>query len=393
MLNWSFIACCLSNLLFYTSVYVLVPVLPLYLIDEIDAEKALAGVILSLFTFAAMASRPFSGFLVDTFRRKPLYLICYFLFTAHFVGYLLAGTLITLAIVRAMHGAIFSIATTSGITVMVDLLPQNKQGRGIGIFGVTTSTSIFFGTTIGLTVLEHHGFQVVFAVALAISTIAILIGATIRMDVKLPVAKQEKISFKDIILTQSLRMALCVALAMFLYGAIINYLTLFVREQEIQNDSRYFFGLLTLGLIFGRLIGGWLVDRGYLLPPVIIGKLLLIAAVFVLWADMFFVSAVLCGFGYGIIFPSYQTVFIRLASKEQRGIAVSTYRTSTDFGIGFAILCGGVIAQLTSFLGVFLIGATLVFLSILLFAIVAVPHFKRYQDCQSSKHEKSISGI
>ena len=139
------------------------------------------GVILSLFTFAAMASRPFSGLLVDTFRRKPLYLICYFLFTAHFVGYLLAGTLLVLAIVRAIQGAIFSIATTSGIAVSVDLLPHDKQGRGIGIFGVTTSASILFGPLIGLTVLQYYSFQTVFAVALAISAIALLIGSTIRM--------------------------------------------------------------------------------------------------------------------------------------------------------------------------------------------------------------------
>jgi len=409
MLNWSFIACCLSNLLFYTSVYVLVPVLPLYLADEFDATGFRLGIVLSLFTFAAMASRPFSGFLVDTFRRKPLYLICYFLFTAHFVGYLLAGTLLTLAIVRGMQGAIFSIATTSGITVMIDLLPPDKQGRGIGIFGVTTSASIFFGTTIGLTVLEHYSFATVFAAALIISTIALLIGATIRFhgsrerDMKTgsaatqndrvnsdqpaeqsgrPTSLRSRLSFNNIILAQGLRMALCVALMMFLYGAIIHYLTLFVRERDITDDplglSRHFFALLTFGLIFGRLIGGWLVDRGGLLLPVIIGKLLMIAAVFVLWKDMFFLSAVLCGLGYGIVFPAYQTIFIRLAIKEQRGIAVSTYRTATDFGVAVALLCGGAIAERLSFFTVFSFGAVLVLLSILLFIIVAAPHFRRH---------------
>ena len=396
MLNWSFIACCLSNLLFYTSVYVLVPVLPLYLADELDATESRIGIVLSLFTFAAMASRPFSGFLVDTFRRKPLYLICYFLFTAHFVGYLLAGTLLMLAIVRGMQGAIFSIATTSGITVMIDLLPLDKQGRGIGIFGVTTSASIFFGTTIGLTVLEHYSFEAVFAVAQGIASIALLIGMTIRFHGNAATQSdrtnsaqpaeqsgrfatlRSRLSFNNIILAQGLRMAMCVSLMMFLYGAIINYLTLFVREQEIQDDPRSFFALLTLGLIFGRLIGGWLIDRGWLLPPVIIGKLLMIAAVFVLWMDMFFLSAVFCGLGYGIVFPAYQTIFIRLAIKEQRGIAVSTYRTATDFGVAVALLCGGAIAERLSFFTVFSFGAVLVLLSILLFITIAAPHFRRH---------------
>jgi len=392
LLNRSFAACCLSNLLFWTSVYVLVPVLPLYLVDVFHTEKSLLGVILSLFGFSAMAIRPFAGFLIDNFRRRPLYLICYFLFTAYFIGYLLAGTLLILAVVRVMHGMIFSVATTAGITTTVDLLPLDKQGRGIGIFGVTTSASILFGPITGLTVLNHFEcFHAVFAVALAISTIALLIGATIRFNPPnkpvapvtsaLPATLLSRLN--TIILTQGLRMALCVAFAMFLYGAMMNYMTLFAREQDIADEmTGYFLSLFAVGLIVGRLIGGWFVDIGCLLLPVIIGKLLSIAAVFVLGMDTFLAAAVLCGLGYGIIFPSYQTIFIRLARQEQRGIGVSTYRTATDFGIAFAILCGGMIAQYLSFFAIFLIGAALTCVSIILFTTIAIPHFKRFQTGQ-----------
>jgi len=380
--TWNFTACCLSNLLFYTAIYVLVPVLPLYLVDEFHAETSVAGLILSLFAFAGMFIRPFSGFLVDTFRRRPLYLLCYFLFTAHFAGYLLASTLLVLGMLRALQGLIFSIATTSATTVVIDLLSPQQQGRGIGIFGVTTSAGILFGPVTGLKVLELYSFQEVFAVALAISSVALLLGATIRMEgqsqncgnVCLPARRTAvKFNFRNIILVRGLPLAVCVILVMFLYGAIIHYLTLFVRERGITAEPGWFFVLLSLGLIFGRLAGGWLVDSGHLMLPVIAGKLLMIAAVFLLWADIFYASAGLLGFGYGIIFPAYQTMFIRLSCREQRGIAVSTYRTATDFGTGFAILCGGVIAQFFSFFSVFLTGAVLVLLSLLLFASFSHP--------------------
>ena len=128
-MNWNIAACCVANLLFYTAIYVLIPVLPLYLVDEFRAEEALVGVVLSLFLFAAMVVRPFSGPLVDSFRRKPLYLLCYFLFTAHFVGYLLAGTLLTLALVRAMHGLTFSIATTSATTPTIVARSSANRAR------------------------------------------------------------------------------------------------------------------------------------------------------------------------------------------------------------------------------------------------------------------------
>ena len=414
MLNWNFIACCLSNLLFYTSVYVLVPVLPLYLVDEFQADKPLAGVILSLFVFSSMFIRPFSGFFVDMFQRKPLYLFCYFIFTALFAGYLLAGTLFVLAIVRAIHGLIFSVGTTSATALAVDLLPIEKQGRGIGLFGVTTSAGMLFGPITGLTVLDFYSFQSVFAVALAIAITALMIGISIKPPERQPTDHADACqddspgempggdkadcrtitgfmrSLKRIILIQALPIALCAILVMFFYGAIVHYFTLFIRERDIHVEAGIFFVLLSLGLMAGRLAGGWFVDKGALFMPVLIGKMLILAAVSALWQDVFLLAGILCGFGYGMIFPSYQTIFIRLANESQRGIAVSTYRTATDFGTGLAVILGGLIAEWSSFFALFLIGAFLILLSLVLFHTFAGPHYTRQHDAQYPTKPDSI---
>mgnify|MGYP000337988884 CR=1 FL=1 len=67
------------------------PVLPFYLAEVFDANKTTIGAVLSCYTIAALCIRPFSGYLLDTFARKPLYLLAYFTFTAIFGGYLIAG--------------------------------------------------------------------------------------------------------------------------------------------------------------------------------------------------------------------------------------------------------------------------------------------------------------
>ncbi len=383
LLNRSFVASCVSNLLFYTSVYMLIPVLPLYLVDELHTGKSIAGVILSSFTIAGLIIRPISGFLVDNFRRKPLYLFCYFFFAAYFIGYLLAGTLVVLAAVRCMHGLVFGIASTSASTLVIDSLPPGKLGRGIGIFGTTSSVAMSLGPMAGLMILSRFSFQGVFAVALVVAVVAFCIGLSVRGDAQILPATRGHFSFKTMFLAQGLPMALCVILATFLYGVIVNYLTLFARERGVAASPIHFFSLLAVGMILSRLFGGRLIDRGHLLPLIIAGKLTLIASVILFvfspWESLFFASALLAGLGYGIVFPSYQTIFIRLARKEQRGTANSTYLTACDFGIGFAIFFGGLIAEFASFPGIFLIGALLVFLSIVVFAAIGIPHFKRHR--------------
>ena len=69
-----------ANFLQFFGFWLLIPVLPFYLQEVFGADKTSIGAILSCYTIAALCMRPFSGYLLDTFSRKPLYLLAYFFF-------------------------------------------------------------------------------------------------------------------------------------------------------------------------------------------------------------------------------------------------------------------------------------------------------------------------
>ena len=126
--------CCilLANFLLFFGFYLLMPVMPFYLTEVFGAGRATVGVALSCYVIAALSIRPFSGYLLDTFARKPLYLLAYFVFTAIFAGYLVAGTLTLFMIFRVVHGFAFGAVTVSGNTVVIDIMPSSRRGEGIG---------------------------------------------------------------------------------------------------------------------------------------------------------------------------------------------------------------------------------------------------------------------
>ena len=64
-----------------------------HLSEFFQAGNSTIGIVLSCYTVAALCIRPFSGYLLDTFARKPLYLFAYFIFMMMFGGYLIAGSL------------------------------------------------------------------------------------------------------------------------------------------------------------------------------------------------------------------------------------------------------------------------------------------------------------
>ena len=121
-----------ANFLLFFAFYLILPILPFYLQDQFDADKSMIGFILSCYTIAALCIRPFSGYLLDTFARRPLYLLAYSVFMVIFAGYMIASLLSIFIVLRILHGFAFGMVTVSGNTIVIDILPSSRRGEGIG---------------------------------------------------------------------------------------------------------------------------------------------------------------------------------------------------------------------------------------------------------------------
>ena len=116
------------------SFFLLVPTLPFYLRDTFGIGQSMVGVVLSCYTIAVLCVRPFSGFIADSFPRKKVYVIAYTLFVASFFGYLtIASTLAIFIALRIFHGFAFGALTTTGNTLVIDIMPSSRRGEGLDI--------------------------------------------------------------------------------------------------------------------------------------------------------------------------------------------------------------------------------------------------------------------
>ena len=115
------------------------------------------GFILSCYTIAALCIRPFSGYLLDTFARRPLYLLAYSVFMVIFAGYMIASLLSIFIVLRILHGFAFGMVTVSGNTIVIDILPSSRRGEGIGYYGLANNTAMSFGPMTGL--FMHTSFS------------------------------------------------------------------------------------------------------------------------------------------------------------------------------------------------------------------------------------------
>ena len=74
--NANYVKVMTTNFLLYFAFYLLTPLLPLYLSETFGATKDTIGIVLSGYTVAALIIRPFSGYVVDSFSRKKVLMVC-----------------------------------------------------------------------------------------------------------------------------------------------------------------------------------------------------------------------------------------------------------------------------------------------------------------------------
>lgn len=341
----------IGNFLLYFSFYLLTPLLPIYLDDQFSADKDMIGIVLSGYVIASLVVRPFSGFLVDTFDRKKVLVICFFFFFILFTGYIGAGTLLFFAIIRTMHGLPFGAVTVANSTAAIDVLPSSRRQEGIGFFGLSNNLAMAISPSIGIWIYDAtDNFSLLFWISLATSLAGFICASSIKMKKREPVQEKRPISFDRFFLTKGWLMALNILFFGLCWGIMSNYVAIYGKEMlNITDGTGLFFMILSSGLFLARVIGAKTFARRDVTIRAAIGVILslggyvIFAAVKETWA--YYTAAALIGLGNGNMYPAFLNMFINIARKDERGTANSTILTAWDIGMGIGIVGGGFLLQ------------------------------------------------
>lgn len=379
-----------ANFLLYFGFWLLIPVLPFYLSEVFSTGNSTIGIILSCYTVAALCIRPFSGYFLDSFARKPLYLMAYFIFMTMFAGYIIAGSLTLFILFRIIQGVSFGMVTVGGNTVVIDIMPSSRRGEGLGYYGLSNNIAMAVGPMSGL-FLHDAGmsFTTIFCCSLGSCIAGFVCASLVKTPYKPPV-KREPISLDRFILLKGIPAGISLLLLSIPYGMTTNYVAMYAKQIGINATTGFFFTFMAIGMAISRIFSGKIVDRGKITQVISAGLYLVVFSFFLLsacvylisWNNLlctvvFFAVALLLGVGFGIMFPAYNTLFVNLAPNSQRGTATSTYLTSWDVGIGIGMLAGGYIAEVSTFDKAYLFGACLTIVSMLYFNGKVAPHYHK----------------
>ncbi len=383
----NFVLVFLASLMMFTAFYILLPTLPVFLNRKLNIAEGETGLILAVYTLAALLIRPFSGYMIDRYGRKLFFIPSLLLFALMFAAYPFTGAFMLMLMVRFTHGLIWGVATTTGSTLIVDIVPPERRGEGIGLYGLAMTIPMALGPFAGLHLTQNNNYTLMFICAGALAFAGFLLTLPIRYPV-VPHAVKPAFSWSNLLESTALPVTFNLLLINISYGGLVSFISLYSLKTGIGYTG-IFFIVFAGGITIARIYMGKIFDRHGPQALSIAGILLLATGHMLLGlmvnARGFLIAAFILGLGTGIVFPVFQAMVNNLAPAGRRGAANSTLFSGLDLGIGLGMLLTGYLAHSIGLPTTYLMFSGLNLFALFYFLFISLTHYHRHLGAGNSE--------
>lgn len=306
------------------------------------------GVVGGLVNLVSLGCRPVAGNLADKVDKYHLSLTGSSLMLIACIGYCAAPSIAVLVISRVINGVGYACCSVSMSTWLSMLLPKEKIGSGMGIYGTVQALGMAVAPSFGIKIQSIFGYRAVFVTAAVFASLTILITLFIKdHGISAETPKESKKGGIQIVDKNVLPIALIVMLFTIPYIATQSFLISFVTAKNLQINTALFFPLYAVVLVILR--SGFrnyfdkLPYRNFLFASIGSSVIALLSLNFMQSNLLLIAAAVFMAGGYGIMCSVSQASAILLAGPGRRGIANSTYYVGLDLGASLGAIVGGIL--------------------------------------------------
>ncbi|RGN47581.1 MULTISPECIES: MFS transporter [unclassified Bacteroides] len=377
-----FIRIYLSNLLLFASLYMLLPVLPMYLVERFDTSLSIAGGILALFALSQFLLGPFYSYFIDTFRRKNVCMLSFLAVIAIVGGYSMVGTLLWVAVLRIIQGALFGVATTMGSTLAIDITNTSRRSEANTCFGWAARLGMVFGAMIGLLLYKYEGLQQVLYASIILGGIGLIFVSLIHVPFRAPIGAPV-CSLDRFLLLRGWLPAINLILVSFVFGMLLTTINMYTESVQMQEMTLHFFILLAGGFVLAMIANKHVFENADIRARVVSGLLLMGASLLLIITHVdslaLMTAAVMMGLGLGLVSSDFLLILVKLSEHCQRGTANTTYLLAWELGVALGVAVGCYLIDISSYISVFQVGIVAVILALGFYLGLTNPYFKKHK--------------
>ncbi len=351
--------------------YMLLPTVPLYIVD-IGGTQATVGWVIGIAGPLAALGVPLYGLGVDRWSRKGMVLVG---LAANVAGALMlipikiAVLVLVPALVRRAGSGALGSATR---TMVLDVVPASRRGEAMTNFATSHNLAIAFGPLVGVALYKGPGPEALFVTCAVVMGAASLFLFPVR---SMPVGgasgtgtgaalsgDQPRRSWLRRLREASFVPEVAVPAAVtFLLSAAYLATTTFVsilgEERDVEGYTTFFVAYAVV-VVAGRLVTGRLSDKWgravILLPSLLLAMGCMGALAYADSVAMFVLAAVMLGLGFGTGQPMLQAIAADWSPPEKHGRAMAMMTGAFSFGASAGTVFVGEVSTRFDFTSAFL---------------------------------------
>jgi len=330
---------CWSMFFFMTSFNLIIPELNDFLTNLGGVGQK--GLIITLFTISSAIARPLSGRLADTVGRKKVMVIGMSVTVLVSLLYPLSYTVFFFLLLRFLHGFSAGFFPTGATALLTDILPPEKRGRAMGIWGTFISLGIGAGQGLGSLISKEIGITNLFMIASGVAVFSGILIATISETLETKKKFQPeflKIGIRDVFEPSVMPAATVMFLSASCSGIIFVLTPDMSKFLQIENKG-WFFIFYVITTIVVRLFFSSVSDKIGRRKTLLIGmSFLAISMVLIGFSNdvlTYTLASLVFGIATGISSPTIFAWTADLSHPERRGIGSGTMFIALEMGIMF----------------------------------------------------------
>lgn len=348
------------------------PVLPLYLHDNLGMSTLVVGTVIGAQFVVALLSRAWAGNFADSRGAKRAVVAGLVIIASSGLAYLASLPFVSVPVTSVwilLSGRMLlaigeSLVVTGALGWGIGLVGPQNAGKVMAWVGIALYGAMALGAPAGVALNTQWGFAGIAVSTICIPFLALLIALTITA---IPPMGSTRMPFYKV-LSMVVVPGMGLAMASIGFGVITAFVALLFAARGWGNSSMAFtsFGL---AFIAARIFFGHLPDKLGGARVALVSVIIEAAGLLLIWwadtATMTYLGIAFTGFGYSLAFPGFGVEAARRAPPQSRSVAMGAYVAFLDISLGIASPLAGVIAGRWGVDTVFLAGGVAVGLSML----------------------------
>ena len=335
-----------ANLLLTMSVYMLIPTLPMWLMESQHLGVVEIGWVMGAFGAGLFLMGAFVSFLVQQYRRNQVCMWAVIgmigcLGLVYYLGWLHEGACSygLMLLQRILFGAAFGLAQmVLASTLIIDTCESFQRTEANHAASWFARFSLSLGPLTGLLVYPLFGFQTVLLTAIGCDLLAVILILLVHFPFRAPEDHVHHFSLDRFFLPHGFILFVNLLLITLSAGLVMSL------KLDVQ-----FYAMMMVGFLTAILAQRFVFREAELKSEVVSGLILMLAALLMMLtrsqAIVGFVAPLFIGFALGVIGSRFLLFFIKLSRHCQRGTSQSTYMLGWESGLAFGLGLGYAVFQ------------------------------------------------